>query len=73
MFEFAVRVGWRMPKADDVVVREFCREIGVERNVFKVWMHNNKISGRGGARRANGGGGGDSRESMPTNGSFSST
>ncbi|CAA7031334.1 unnamed protein product [Microthlaspi erraticum] len=74
MFEFAVRVGWRMPKVDDVVVREFCREIGVERNVFKVWMHNNKISGRGGARRSNGnGGGGDSRESMPTNGSFSST
>lgn len=77
MFEFAERVGWRMPKADDVDVVEFCREIGVEKNVFKVWMHNNKIPGRGGARRANGdgGGGGDGRESVPTNGnvSFSST
>lgn len=82
MFEFADRVGWRMPKADDVVVKEFCREIGVDKSVFKVWMHNNKISGRGGARRANGGGGGGgrgggeySRESVvvPTNGSFSST
>ncbi|ESQ41491.1 hypothetical protein EUTSA_v10016088mg [Eutrema salsugineum] len=75
MFEFSERVGWRMPKADDVAVREFCREIGVERSVFKVWMHNNKISGRGGARRANGGvgGGGDGGESVPTNVSFSST
>lgn len=78
MFEFSERVGWRMPKADDVDVKEFCREIGVDKSVFKVWMHNNKISGRGGARRANGGGvgggGGDSRESVvPTNGSFSST
>lgn len=75
MFEFAERVGWRMPKADDVDVVEFCREIGVERSVFKVWMHNNKIPGRGGgARRANGdGGGGDGRESVPTNGSFTST
>ncbi|KFK25766.1 hypothetical protein AALP_AA8G156900 [Arabis alpina] len=78
MFEFAERVGWRMLKADDVAVREFCREIGVDKNVFKVWMHNNKIAGRGGARRSNGGdgvggGGGDSRESVPTNGSFSST
>ncbi|KAG2300443.1 hypothetical protein Bca4012_012063 [Brassica carinata] len=74
MFEFAERVGWRMPKADDDVdVMEFCREIGVERSVFKVWMHNNKTPGRGGARRANGdGGGGDGRESLPTNGSFSS-
>ncbi|KAJ0243547.1 Zinc-finger homeodomain protein 8 [Hirschfeldia incana] len=72
MFEFAERVGWRMPKADDVdVVMEFCREIGVEKNVFKVWMHNNKTPGRGGARRANG----EGRESVPTNGngSFSST
>ncbi|EOA22899.1 hypothetical protein CARUB_v10003631mg [Capsella rubella] len=75
MFEFAERVGWRMPKADDVAVKDFCREIGVDKSVFKVWMHNNKISGRGGAKRANGGGGGgDSRESVvPTNGSFSST
>lgn len=75
MFEFAERVGWRMPKADDVDVVEFCREIGVERSVFKVWMHNNKTPGRGGgARRANGDGGvGDDRENVPTNGSFAST
>ncbi|KAF8106216.1 hypothetical protein N665_0145s0030 [Sinapis alba] len=81
MFEFAERVGWRMPKADDVDVMEFCREIGVEKNVFKVWMHNNKIPGRGGVRRVNGDGrgdgggdgGGDGRESVPTNGLFSST
>lgn len=23
-------------------VEEFCSEVGVKRNVFKVWMHNNK-------------------------------
>ncbi|KAL1205925.1 Zinc-finger homeodomain protein 8 [Cardamine amara subsp. amara] len=83
MFEFAERVGWRMAKADDVAVKELCREIGVDKSVFKVWMHNNKISRRGGARIANGGGGEVSRENVgeshdlggvvPTNGSFSST
>ncbi|XP_010926548.1 zinc-finger homeodomain protein 9 [Elaeis guineensis] len=42
MQEMSERLGWRMPKKDEVVVREFCRQIGVERGVFKVWMHNNK-------------------------------
>ncbi|CAH8328018.1 unnamed protein product [Eruca vesicaria subsp. sativa] len=73
MFEFAERVGWKMPRVDDVDVVEFCRGIGVERNVFKVWMHNNKIPGRGGVRRANGGGGDGGESVLPTNGSFSST
>ncbi|KAK4426200.1 Zinc-finger homeodomain protein 9 [Sesamum alatum] len=42
MFEFAERVGWKMQKRDEDVISEFCSEIGVDKGVFKVWMHNNK-------------------------------
>ncbi|KAK4783746.1 hypothetical protein SAY86_018114 [Trapa natans] len=42
MFELAEKVGWKMQKRDDEIIREFCHEIGVERGVLKVWMHNNK-------------------------------
>lgn len=42
MVEFAERVGWRIPREDDVEVQRFCLEIGVKRQVLKVWMHNNK-------------------------------
>ncbi|KAK4761958.1 hypothetical protein SAY87_029842 [Trapa incisa] len=42
MFEFAEGVGWKMLKQDEDAIREFCHEIGVERGVLKVWMHNNK-------------------------------
>ncbi|CAK7326082.1 unnamed protein product [Dovyalis caffra] len=43
MFLFAERLGWRMLRGNnDRVVEEFCSEIGVTRNVFKIWMHNNR-------------------------------
>ncbi|XP_031380413.1 zinc-finger homeodomain protein 9 [Punica granatum] len=42
MFEFAERVGWKIQKRDEDIIQEFCHEIGVERSVLKVWMHNNK-------------------------------
>ncbi|KAG5138055.1 hypothetical protein JHK82_022786 [Glycine max] len=42
MLVFAEKLGWRMQKNDDSVVQEFCSEIGVQRHVLKVWMHNNK-------------------------------
>ncbi|XP_031254223.1 zinc-finger homeodomain protein 9 [Pistacia vera] len=42
MLEFAERVGWKMQKRDDEMVQEFCNEVGVDRTVLKVWMHNNK-------------------------------
>ncbi|CAN8266000.1 unnamed protein product [Cochlearia groenlandica] len=42
MHDFADRIGWKIQKRDDDVVRDFCREIGVDRGVLKVWMHNNK-------------------------------
>lgn len=42
MHEFAERVGWKMQKRDEDDVRDFCRQIGVDKSVLKVWMHNNK-------------------------------
>ncbi|KAI3417164.1 ZF-HD dimerization-type domain-containing protein [Psidium guajava] len=54
MFELAERVGWKMQKRDEELVQEFYAEIGVERGVFKVWMHNNKNTF--GKRDVNGGG-----------------
>ncbi|XP_050214596.1 zinc-finger homeodomain protein 5 [Mercurialis annua] len=42
MMEFAEKVGWRINKQDEEEVNKFCAEVGVRRQVFKVWMHNNK-------------------------------
>ncbi|KAH6788392.1 hypothetical protein C2S51_003398 [Perilla frutescens var. frutescens] len=42
MLEFAEKVGWRIPREDDADLQRFCGEVGVKRQVFKVWMHNNK-------------------------------
>ncbi|XWS64261.1 hypothetical protein CRYUN_Cryun06bG0171100 [Craigia yunnanensis] len=42
MHAFAERLGWRMPKGEERLVEEFCNEVGVDRGVLKVWMHNNK-------------------------------
>ncbi|KAL6551559.1 Zinc-finger homeodomain protein 9-like [Orobanche gracilis] len=42
MLELSERVGWKMQKRDEDVINQFCNEIGVDRVVFKVWMHNNK-------------------------------
>ncbi|XP_060194071.1 zinc-finger homeodomain protein 9-like [Lycium barbarum] len=42
MLEFAERVEWKMQKRDEDLVNNFCKEIGVEKGVLKVWMHNNK-------------------------------
>nr|CAB3481056.1 unnamed protein product [Digitaria exilis] len=36
------RLGWRLPSLDEAVVEETCREIGVTKAVFKVWMYNNR-------------------------------
>lgn len=46
MMEFAEKVGWRIPREDDAEVQRFCGEIGVKRQVLKVWMHNNKNSAK---------------------------
>lgn len=42
MMELAEKLGWRIQKHDDQEVQRFCSEVGVKRQVFKVWMHNNK-------------------------------
>ncbi|KAG4158548.1 hypothetical protein ERO13_D02G125700v2 [Gossypium hirsutum] len=42
MHAFAERLGWRMPKGEEKLIQEFCNEVGVNRGVLKVWMHNNK-------------------------------
>ncbi|XP_044475239.1 zinc-finger homeodomain protein 5-like isoform X2 [Mangifera indica] len=42
MMEFAEKVGWRLQRQDDEEVEKFCAEVGVKRQVFKVWMHNKK-------------------------------
>ncbi|KZV18373.1 ZF-HD homeobox protein-like [Dorcoceras hygrometricum] len=44
MMEFAEKLGWRIPREDDSEMQRFCAEVGVKRQVFKVWMHNNKIN-----------------------------
>ncbi|XP_051121031.1 zinc-finger homeodomain protein 9-like [Andrographis paniculata] len=44
MLELAERVSWKMQKKDENAINEGCNEIGVERSVFKVWMHNNKTT-----------------------------
>uniref|UniRef100_A0ACD5XRS1 Uncharacterized protein n=1 Tax=Avena sativa TaxID=4498 RepID=A0ACD5XRS1_AVESA len=54
MQELSERLGWRLQKRDETVVDEWCRDIGVSKGVFKVWMHNNKHNYLGGhsARRS---------------------
>ncbi|KAH7567255.1 hypothetical protein ACOSP7_010943 [Xanthoceras sorbifolium] len=42
MLEFAEKIGWRFQKQDEEELAKFCGEVGVKRQVFKVWMHNNK-------------------------------
>ncbi|XP_010263641.1 PREDICTED: zinc-finger homeodomain protein 5 [Nelumbo nucifera] len=46
MLEFAEKVGWRIQKQDEPEVQQFCAEVGVKRQVLKVWMHNNKHSAK---------------------------
>ncbi|XP_010254805.1 PREDICTED: zinc-finger homeodomain protein 5-like [Nelumbo nucifera] len=44
MLEFAEKIGWKIQKQDEPEVQQFCAEVGVKRQVLKVWMHNNKHS-----------------------------
>ncbi|PON85029.1 Octamer-binding transcription factor [Trema orientale] len=46
MLEFAERIGWRIQRQDEAAINQFCSQIGVKRNVLKVWMHNNKNAHR---------------------------
>ncbi|XP_048128966.1 zinc-finger homeodomain protein 5-like isoform X2 [Rhodamnia argentea] len=42
MMGFAEKLGWKMQKGDEDEVVKFCEEVGVKRQAFKVWIHNNK-------------------------------
>uniref|UniRef100_A0A7N0TSU0 ZF-HD dimerization-type domain-containing protein n=1 Tax=Kalanchoe fedtschenkoi TaxID=63787 RepID=A0A7N0TSU0_KALFE len=42
MLAMAERIGWRIQRAEEELVQQFCQEAAVKRHVFKVWMHNNK-------------------------------
>ncbi|XP_047321049.1 zinc-finger homeodomain protein 8-like [Impatiens glandulifera] len=44
MQELAEKLDWRMQKSEENLIETFCRDVGVERSVFKVWMHNNKTT-----------------------------
>ncbi|KAF0906729.1 hypothetical protein E2562_012547 [Oryza meyeriana var. granulata] len=46
MLAFAERVGWRVQRQEEATVEHFCAQVGVRRQAFKVWMHNNKHSSR---------------------------
>ncbi|KAK8685814.1 hypothetical protein V6N13_124848 [Hibiscus sabdariffa] len=42
MMDFADKLGWKIQKQDEEQVHRFCDQVGVKRQVFKVWIHNNK-------------------------------
>ncbi|XP_045817384.1 zinc-finger homeodomain protein 6-like [Trifolium pratense] len=42
MMEFGEKIGWKIQKHDEHEVQQFCSQVGIKRQVFKVWMHNNK-------------------------------
>lgn len=42
MHDFAERIGWKIQKQDEQEILQFCNEVGLKKQVFKVWMHNNK-------------------------------
>ncbi|KMT07064.1 hypothetical protein BVRB_6g153930 [Beta vulgaris subsp. vulgaris] len=44
MYEFSEKIGWKLKKGEERLVEDFCKQICVDRTVFKVWMHNNKHS-----------------------------
>lgn len=42
MMGFAEKLDWKIQKQDEQEVEQFCSAVGIKRQVFKVWMHNNK-------------------------------
>ncbi|CAN4090024.1 unnamed protein product [Withania somnifera] len=42
MQEVADKLGWKIQREDEELVQNLCNEAGITRQVFKVWMHNNK-------------------------------
>jgi ZF-HD class homeobox domain-containing protein len=44
MMDFATTLGWKIQKKDGNIVEDFCKQIGLQRHVFNVWIHNNKYT-----------------------------
>ncbi|CAA7401338.1 unnamed protein product [Spirodela intermedia] len=46
MLQFAEKIGWKVQRKDggQDEIASFCREIGITRQMFKVWIHNHKGS-----------------------------
>lgn len=42
MRRFAEKLGWKPQKHDEEDVEKFCREVGISRKMFKVWLSNNR-------------------------------
>ncbi|OVA03244.1 hypothetical protein BVC80_8977g12 [Macleaya cordata] len=46
MLGFAEKLEWKLRRKDQEddndEIERFCRNVGVSRQVFKVWMHNHK-------------------------------
>ncbi|OIW11007.1 hypothetical protein TanjilG_22814 [Lupinus angustifolius] len=42
MMVFAEKLEWKIQKQDEQEVQQFCSQVGLRKQVFKVWMHNNK-------------------------------
>ncbi|CAH9128716.1 unnamed protein product [Cuscuta epithymum] len=42
MMAFAEQLEWQIQKDDEEAVQLFCANTNIRRQVFKVWMHNNK-------------------------------
>ncbi|XP_010936848.1 zinc-finger homeodomain protein 11-like [Elaeis guineensis] len=46
MRAFAARLGWKVRKQEEAggedEVSSFCKDIGITRQVFKIWIHNHK-------------------------------
>ncbi|KAK4744058.1 hypothetical protein SAY87_010370 [Trapa incisa] len=51
MMEFAEKIGWRIQRQFEDDIERFCAEAGVRRQVFKVWMHNNKNATRSSSKQ----------------------
>ncbi|KAL6964418.1 hypothetical protein U1Q18_035473 [Sarracenia purpurea var. burkii] len=42
MREFAEKLGWRMTKHDEESIESFCKEIGINPQAYRVWIHNHR-------------------------------
>lgn len=57
MADFAAQIGWKVQKRDQCggqdEVSRFCEDIGITRQVFKIWIHNHKGGAAAGTSAGN--------------------